>query len=181
MSAVVVAIIAGLVAFLTKLGLDELTEHRARSAVAAALSGELGAYLRLIRPEQTIENIKTIAATPYDARIVALRGAFLSLPTGHPVFDRVADKIGTLSPEAARGVSEAYNITTSARLWLGSLSSESFLAAPDNVQVIQITAMVGVFGGEVGGMRQTIDLLDHISRERFIDRLRTRLGLLRTP
>src|ERR1700722_7697699 len=121
MWAIVLAVVTGVIGFLTKIALDIRAEHQSRKAVAAALAGELGAYLRLSRPEQTAENIKTLAKIPYDERVVRLRGLF-NLPSGHPVFDRLADKIGSLSPEAARGVSEAYNIITGARLLLVSIS-----------------------------------------------------------
>jgi len=166
MWAIVLAVVTGVIGFLAKLGLDIRAEHQARKAVAAALAGELGAYLRLSQPERTAENIKTLARIPYEQRVISLRGLF-SLPSGHPVFDRVADKIGGLSPEAARGISEAYNIITCARLLLGSLSSESFLSAPDQVQVIRITVMAEMFTKEIEGMRRTIALLDHLSRQSF--------------
>lgn len=51
----------------------------------------------------------------------------------------LADKIGTLSPEAAKGVSEAYNIIAGFRLLLTSMSSDAFLQAPDVAQVAKIT------------------------------------------
>jgi hypothetical protein len=166
MWAIVVAVITGLIGLLTKIGIDIRTEHQGRKAVAAALAGELGAYLRLLQPERTTENIKILAKTPYDERVIRLRGLF-SLPSGHPVFDRVADKIGSLSPEAARGISEAYNIITCGRLLLVSMSSDTFLQAPDQVQVTRITVMADMFAQEIPGMRNTIALLDRLSRQSF--------------
>jgi hypothetical protein len=166
MWAIVLAVVTGVIGVLTKIGLDIRAEHQARKAVAAALSGELGAYLRLSQPERTVEHIKTFAKIPYDERVKLLRGLF-SLPSGHPVFDRIADKIGGLSPEAARGVSEAYNIITGARLLLMAMSSDPFLEAPDHMQVARITAMADMFAQEIEGMRKTVTLLDRLSRQSF--------------
>ncbi len=89
------------------------------------------------------------------------------------MFDRVADKIGGLSPEAARGISEAYNIITGARLLLVSLSSDAFLQAPDHVQVAWITVMTDMFSQEIEGVRRTIALLDGLSRQSFGSSLMT--------
>jgi hypothetical protein len=166
MWAIVLAVVTGVIGFLTKIGLDIRSEHQARKAVAAALAGELGAYLRLSQPERTAETIKALAKIPYDERVVLLRGLF-SLPSGHPVFDRVADKIGGLSPDAARGISEAYNIITCVRLLLVSMSSDTFLQAPDQVQVTRITVMADMFAQEIEGIRRTIALLDRLSRQSF--------------
>jgi hypothetical protein len=166
MWAIVLAVVTGVIGFLSKIVLDIRTEHQARKAVAAALAGELGAYLRLSQPEQTVENIKALTKVPYDERVILLRGLF-SLPSGHPVFDRIADKIGGLSPEAARGISEAYNIITGARLLLASMSSDTFLQAPDQVQVARITVMTDMFAQEIEGMRRTIALLDRLSHQNF--------------
>lgn len=166
MWAIVVAVVTAAAAFLTKIGLDIRAEHQARKAVAAALAGELGAYLRLLQPERTVENIRARANIPYDERVIRLRSQ-PSLPSGHPVFDRIADKIGSLSPEAARGVSEAYNIITSGRLLLTFMSSDKFLEAPDQLQVNHINFMADMFGQEIEGMRRTIALLDRLSRQSF--------------
>jgi hypothetical protein len=166
MWAIVLAVVSGVIGLLSKIGIDIRTEHQARKAIAAALAGELGAYLRLLQPERTLENIKAIAQIPYDDRVVRLRG-LPPLPSGHPVFDRVADKIGGLSPEAARGISEAYNIITGARLLLVSMSSDSFLQAPDQVQVARITIMTDMFAQEIEGIRRTVTLLDRLSRQSF--------------
>jgi hypothetical protein len=164
--AIVLAIVTGVIGFLTKIALDIRAEHQARKSVAAALAGELGAYLRLSQAERMAENIKTFTKIPYEERITLLCGLF-SLPSGHPVFDRIADKIGVLSPQAARGISEAYNIITSARLLLVSISSDAFLQAPDQVQVTRITVMADMFALEIEGMRKTVALLDRLSNQSF--------------
>jgi hypothetical protein len=166
MWAITLVVVTGVIGFLTKIVLDIRAEHQARKAVAAALAGELGAYLRLSQPEQTVENIKALTKIPYEERVILLRGLF-SLPSGHPVFDRIADKIGSLSPEAARGVSEAYNIITGARLLLVSISSDTFLQAPDHLQIARITVMTDMFAKEIAGMRRTIAVLDRLSRQGF--------------
>ena len=60
MWAIVLAVVTGVIGLLTKVGIDVRTEHLARKAVAAALAGELGAYLRLSQAERTAENIKAL-------------------------------------------------------------------------------------------------------------------------
>ena len=130
MSAIELAIVSGLIAFLAKIGFDIRIEHQARKAVAAALAGEMCAYLRLSQPEKTASESRLLLALLFEERQKCLTGNF-SLPSGHPVFDQVADKIGILTPQAAQGVSEAYNIFTLVRLALILIGSETFLHVPD--------------------------------------------------
>jgi hypothetical protein len=47
MWAIVLAIVTGVIGFLIKIVLDIRAEHQARKSVAAALAGELAAYLRI--------------------------------------------------------------------------------------------------------------------------------------
>ena len=161
---IIVAVVSAGLGFLSKGVLDIWTERKARKVVATAIGGELGAYLELLRPEQTVQNVKTIATLPYEERVARLRGQFSHLPSGHPVFDRVADKIGTLPPNVALKVFAAYNIITSARLLLGSLSSEEFLAQSDDVQVGRIKTLASMFEQEIEGMRETVVSLNKLSR-----------------
>jgi hypothetical protein len=167
---IIAALVAGLVGFAAKIGNDIRTEHEARKSIAAALAGELGAYLRLAEPENTAANIKSLAKRSYADRIALLPGLFSNLPAGHPVFDKVADKIGSLSPEAARGVSEAYNIITGMRLHMAHISSADFIAKPDGMQVAWLDRVPDFYLREVAGMRNTVVLLDSISRQNFRDR-----------
>jgi hypothetical protein len=60
----VLAVVTGVIGLSTKIGIDIRTEHLARKAVAAALAGELGAYLRLSQAERIAENIKALAKYP---------------------------------------------------------------------------------------------------------------------
>ena len=57
-------ILAGAIGFLTKIAPDIRAEHQAKKPLAAAISGELGAYLRLVRPEQTLPAIRALATIP---------------------------------------------------------------------------------------------------------------------
>jgi len=67
MSAIELAIVSGLIAFLAKIGFDIRIEHQARRAVAvaAALAGEMRAYPRLSQPEKTASGIKVIASLTF--------------------------------------------------------------------------------------------------------------------
>jgi hypothetical protein len=47
------------------------------------------------------------------------------------------------------------------------MSSDAFLQAPDQVQVIRITVMADMFAQEIEGMRKTIALLDRLSHQSF--------------
>jgi hypothetical protein len=170
MGAVIAAIIAALLGFLARIAYDVWVAHEGRKAIAAALAGELRAYLQLSNPEHMIDNLRKCAQNPHAERIVALK-ALPPMPSGHPVFDRVADRIGTLSPEAARGVSEAYNIMTSGRMLLTHMSAPAFLDAPDHVQQIQIGTMIDIFSRETDEMRRTVELLDRLSRQTLWCRL----------
>jgi hypothetical protein len=170
MWAISTAIVVGVIGFLTKLAFDVRAEHEGRRALAAALAGELGAYLRLLRPEQTMANFEMLAKFSAEQRAAGL-DAFPSFPTGHPVFDRVADKIGSLPPNAARGVSEAYNVITSMRLFVTSFASDRFRALPNEAQQKIVLTVLVLFREELEPMRITIRTLDSISRERFLCRL----------
>jgi hypothetical protein len=172
--AIVAAIVAGLIGFAAKIGNDIRTEHEARKAIAAAIAGELGAYLRLSDPAQTAENIMFLATIPYVERAIILQSVFSNLPSGHPVFDRIADRIGTLSPQAAHGISEAYNIITSMRLHMTHLASENFGKAPDDSQKVWLKTLPARYLKEISGMQDTVALLDRHSRQRLRDRLRNR-------
>jgi hypothetical protein len=105
-----------------------------------------------------------LLALLFEERQKCLTGIF-SLASGHPVFDQVADKIGILTPQAAQGVSEAYNIFTSVRLALILIGSETFRHVPDRLQVVYMTTMADMFLQEVEGMHKTVTLLDDISRQ----------------
>jgi hypothetical protein len=168
MQTIEVAIGTAAAGFVIKIFLDVMAEHGARKAIAAALAGELGAYLRLMQPVKTFESLRELTRSPHAHRVAALRGAFSLLPSGHPVFDRIADKIGTLSPDAARRVSEAYNIITSSRLLLASLSSEAFLQASDELQKTKITVMTNMVEPEIEGIGHTIRLLENLSSQSFL-------------
>jgi hypothetical protein len=65
MGAAITAIVTALLAFLANLGHDVWAAHEARKTVAAAPAGELGAYLRLLRPEAAIENLREFAQMPH--------------------------------------------------------------------------------------------------------------------
>ena len=153
MWAIALAVVTGVIGLLTKIGIDIRTEHLARKAVAAALAGELGASAAITSGTDS-RNIKALAQTPYDERVVRLRG-LVSLPSGHPVFDRVAEQNGGLSRSRARDIRsiQHHHLRAAATV---SMSSDTFLQAPDPEQATRITVMADMFAQEIEGMRRTV-------------------------
>lgn len=164
MTAIGIAVISGAVALCGKIILDIWASCRTRKTTAAALGGELGAYLRLLSPDQFVQRLHTLAAMTRDERIFHLK-AFPVPPISHPVFDKLADKIGGVSPKAARGVSEAYNIVTGVRIHIANFSTSGFLEAPDHVQEIRLRALAEMVKDEKQGIEDTVTLLERTSRQ----------------
>lgn len=105
-----------------------------RRGIAAALAGEIGAYITLLRPQTTAASLRTIATMGHADRVKALR-AMAVPPIGHPVFDKVAHRIGLLSAQNALEVSAFYNVATGFRLHMANMSSDKFLEGPEAMQV----------------------------------------------
>lgn len=106
---------------------------RERRGLAAALAGEIGAYVDLLDPPATAANYRAMGTLDREKRRACLR-AIPTLPTTHPVFDKVADRLGLLPYAEAFGVSRIYNAVTGLRLVLAGMSSEPFLEADDDLQ-----------------------------------------------
>ena len=104
---------------IVKIGFDvwsKSSQRRAdRRAIAAALAGEIGGYLVALNPEVAGPRYRSLAALDRPSRIRKL-AAFPPLPTGHPVYDKLADKVGLLPPDLTREISRLYNVVTGIRV-----------------------------------------------------------------
>lgn len=134
MLALTVALLTAALAVGSKILSDHWTLHQQTRGVAAALAGEIGAYLQLLNLPTTVPAYRTIAALHGDDRRKCLRLIFKP-PIGHPVFDKIADKLGLLPIAEARDVSQIYNVVTGMRIFLAGFSSKEFLEADDEYQV----------------------------------------------
>ncbi len=110
------------------------SQHRAdRRAIAAAIAGEIGGYLVALDPETAAPRYRALAALDRASRVRKL-AAFPPLPTGHPAYDKLADKVGLLPPHLTREISRIYNVVTGMRLIIMHFRTAEFLAADDDYQ-----------------------------------------------
>lgn len=164
MFALTTAFIAATLALLGKIGFDVWGRHRERRGIAGALAGEIGAYVDLLNPETTPAAYRAVAALDRNQRLERLRG-FPPLPTSHPVFDKVADKIGVLPYQAAYGISRVYNVITGMRLALASMSAAGFLEACDEVQQGRLFFVAEAIEQEGKTARDVVTLLKKVSQQ----------------
>ncbi len=75
-----------------------------RRGTAAALAGEIGAYIDNLNPDVAAPAYRALAAFDREARVKKL-AAFPPLPTGHPAYDKLSEKIGLLPPHLVREIS----------------------------------------------------------------------------
>src|ERR1700722_9958925 len=113
-------------AIVGKMAFDEYDRYRLRRGVAAGLAGEIRAYIELLQPATLAANLRRLASFPRPDRLAGL-SAFGPLPNSHPVFDRVADRIGLLSVDIALQISKFYNVVTGFRLLASGVSTERFM------------------------------------------------------
>jgi hypothetical protein len=71
---------------IAKVAYDRWERWHEKRSIAAAIAGELGAYLSLMKADTMAAALRTLAATERIARVGLLQG-FPPLPTSHPVFD----------------------------------------------------------------------------------------------
>jgi len=170
-----VAIISGLIAFLAKFAFDIRAEYQARRGLAAALAGELGSYVRMMRFDAVVVGLRQLTRASHERRLSFLQ-AFPTVPFDHPVYGKAADKIGSLTPEAARGISEAYSVITAYRLQVAQLGSQAVIESGPEVQIRRINALARLVSKEIGGIRNTIAILDSISTQSMTSYLLGRIG-----
>jgi hypothetical protein len=153
-------------AIISKVVYDLWSRWREKRGIAAAIAGELGAYIAFLKMGKPSAHFRTMATMDSAMRVRVLR-AFPPLPTSHPVFDKVADKIGLLPPDDARAISRAYNAVTGFRLHLTNLSSDRFLAADDAVQAETLKVLATMLEDEVKRAKSLIDRLLRIATTGF--------------
>ena len=166
MSALTTAFSAAALAVLGKIVFDVWARYRERRGIAGALAGEISAYVDFLKPETTSATFRSLAALGREQRLDWLR-TYPPLPTSHPVFDKVADKIGILPFRVARGVSRTYNLVTGIRLLLSSMTTPGFLEASDAVQQGRLIVVAEALGREDPAARDLIAMLHHISQQSF--------------
>lgn len=93
--------------------------------------------------------------------------AFGPLPQTHPVFDKVADKIGLLSIDIALEISKFYNVVTGLRLLASGFSTERFMNLPDKMQTGQLEFCLAALDRHFPAGAVLADRLEVISRENF--------------
>jgi hypothetical protein len=138
MTALTVALFAAALAVLGNILFSLWRDYRERRSIAAALAGEIGAYMQLLDPPKAAEHYRKLAAIDYPTRCQRLR-AFPKSVEGHPVFDKVAEKIGLLPATEALDVSMIYNIVTGMRTVLGNLSTTEFADGDDAMQIATLS------------------------------------------
>lgn len=141
-----------------KIIFDAWTYDRAVRGIAAGLAGEISAYVDLLKPEETPRRYREIAGKARDERVALMR-AFPSLPSAHPVFDKVADKLGSLGSEDASSVSRLYNIVTGVRLVIQNMTLAGFLEAPDYYQQNTLNWIAATIETEVPIARELVGRL----------------------
>lgn len=133
---------------IAKIAFDLWHRHNERIAVAAAIVGELEAYLIFLGSGDTLAGFKAVTRVSRDQRVALFR-TFPPLPTTHPVFDKIADRIGFLSTRDARDVSRVYNVVTGFRLMVTSLGSPAFTDASDEWQLIRLNKFIELMENEL--------------------------------
>jgi hypothetical protein len=133
--------------------------HRERCSIAAALAGEIGAYIWHLDPSTTVESYRRVATFDHATRRRRLRSMPRRLPDNHPVFDKVADKIGLLPVAEAGDVSSIYNVVTGMRLMITGLSSDEIANADDEVQIASLNFIAD---GIERNHRPALDLVERL-------------------
>lgn len=131
--ALTIALFTAALALAGKILSDIWERHSLRRSIAAALAGELDAYFRLLDAPNFAANYRAIAGLDRAQRCRVLR-AMPQLPGGHPVFDKVAEKIGLLPTAEASEVSSIYNVVSGLRVLLAGLSTPGMVEADCETQ-----------------------------------------------
>jgi hypothetical protein len=134
------AVFTAALALAAKVSFDIWERHYLRRSVSAALAGEISAYMEMLDPPTTTANFRAMATLDPATRRVRLR-AMPKPPAGHPVFDKLADRIGLLPAAEAREVSVLYNLVTGLRTTLSALSTQEMADADDAMQIALVNFM----------------------------------------
>lgn len=160
------AIGAASLSVISKVAVDAFnkrTQHRTdRRSLAAALAGEISGYLAALNPETAALNYRALAALDRETRVRKL-AAFPPIPTGHPVYDKLADKVGLLPPHLTREISRIYNVVNGTRLLIGHFRTAEFLAADDDYQRGLIEQVAVAMDVHVPPAREAVRQLEEIA------------------
>ena len=167
------AIFTAALALAGKVAFDFWERHRQRSSIAAALAGEIGAYFTLLNPRITATNYRTLASMAYEMRCARLR-SMGKLPSGHPVFDKVADKVGLLPTTEAFDVSKTYNIITGLRILVSDLSSDEIVSADSAAQQGRLLVIADILTEHHQPMCDLVTRLKQIAERPFINFIHVR-------
>jgi hypothetical protein len=140
--------------------------YRDRCGVAAALAGEIGAYVKQLNPPDTVTAYRKLATFDHETRRRRLR-SMLKTPDSHPVFDKIADKIGLLPAAEALEVSSIYNVVTGMRIIISSLSGDEIAAADDEVQIAILGKLADAIEQNYLPAQELIERLKRISNQSF--------------
>jgi hypothetical protein len=165
MESLATAFFIAALALVGKVLFDEWNRQHERRSIAGGLAGEISAYLSFFERRDAAAAYRKIAALPREDRRRRL-AAFPQLPSGHPVFDTVAGKLGMLSAAHAHDVSRIYNIVTGMRLLLTNLSSPKFLDADDEYQKAMLENIAATIDQEVPTARSLVTALEEVAREK---------------
>ena len=161
--AVAWAVFAAAISVITKVAYDLFTHWRSRRSVAGGLAGEIGAYYRIWHDYGLAAGLRQHATENRTDRQDWLR-SFPAPPTGHPVFDKVSDRVCLLSPDNVQRVSEAYNLVTGMRVLLAGLAMTGFVEASDGLQTTRLTTMATMLDKEMPKLPGTVARLETASR-----------------
>ena len=145
-----------------------------------ALAGEIRTYVDFLNPPDRRalapgaspgmwDNMRQIASIKDRATRVISLGALGKLPNTHPVFDKVADKLGYLGTDDATAASRFYNVITGMRLQWANLSSPGFLAASDDHHAATLRVFANMLENEVRAGRALSDRLTALARLSWFD------------
>ena len=144
--------------------LSLVRRDRERRSIAAALAGEIGAYDQNLDPPAVVAAYREIAGLDDMTRGRLLKSMPAKLPDTHPVFDKVAEKIGLLPVDEARSVSAFYNDVTGMRLITSSLPSDGF-ADRKKVQVATLNPLANEIERHHPRTLDLIERLEGIAHE----------------
>jgi hypothetical protein len=165
MESLATALFVAALALLGKVSFDAWNRHHERRTIAAALAGEIAAYISPFEREPAAESFRKIAELPTAIRQQRMAG-FPVPPSGHPVFDKVAGRIGLLSASHARDVSRFYNAVTAFRIFITNLSSEKFLKADDDYQKAMLQRIAATIETQLPLAQALVKSLEEVSRDR---------------
>ena len=103
-----VALLGASLAILSSYALESYKRHRDMQGIAGAIHGEISAIVRMTKESNIVENLSIIKYN-VNSTNPKLNGMSSAIPNYHPVYDKIADKIGVLPADIPEKVSMFYN------------------------------------------------------------------------